>query len=315
MRAFSRTVASILAVLTLAGGATACSRGNLDEPNMTSVSSTGDADDNAADKDKDDSDEKSEPKKAKADCSDEAFSESFDEEPAFGWYHEGCEGDFVVVGPSNSDVYWLAQWDGSKWNMIKSDEVVEPKDGKAFGCFNESTVDRLGVGPKIKSQLYSCETHKHFGDGSGSKKKESSDDGGYSYDRVKDDEGYITNVGLGEAGQEASYPACDGRYILIVDSIIATGGDQDTFNRLAQGVLTGSPTGKEFTVPGQCDSLRKTYHGNDVYPIYLDFGSDKAAACRAKSTYGGNVRPLIDGSFDDASSQDVDHARMALDPC
>lgn len=317
MRAFSRTVASILAVLTLAAGASACSRGNLDEPNMTSVSSTADedADSDGGDKDTDDSEKDSEPKKAKADCSDEAFSRSFNEEPMFGWYHEGCEGDFVVIGPGSSDSYWLAQWDGSKWNKVDGDEVVEPKDGKSFVCFNESTVDRLGVGPKIKSQLRSCETHNNFGDDSGSKKKESSDDGSYSYDRVKDDDGYITNVGLGEAGKKASYPACDGRYILILDSIIATGSDQDTFNRLAQSVMFADPSGKEFTIPGQCDSLRKTYHGNDVYPIYLDFGSDKAAACRAKSTYGGNVRPLIDGDFDDASSQDVDDARMALDPC
>lgn len=220
MRAFSRTVASILAVLTLAGGATACSRGNLDEPNMTSVASPT--------------------------TSEETSSSA----------NATTDGDTATEASSETS-----------------------------------------------------QSEKR------SKKKESSDDGGYSYDRVKDNDGYITNVGLGEAGQEASYPACDGRYILIVDSIIATGSDQDTFNRLAQAVLYADPSGKEFTVPGQCDSLRKTYHGNDVYPIYLDFGSDKAAACRAKSTYGGNVRPLIDGDFDDASSQDVDHARMALDPC
>lgn len=219
MRAFSRTVASILAVLTLAGGATACSRGNLDEPNMTSVAS-----------------------------------------------------------PTTSEEEGSSEEDDTE-TETPTEESSETEQSEP------------------------------------SSKKKESNDGGYSYDRVKDDEGYITNVGLGEAGQEASYPACDGRYILIVDSIIATGGDQDTFNRLAQAVLYADPSGKEFTVPGQCDSLRKTYHGNDVYPIYLDFGSDKAAACRAKSTYGGNVRPLIDGDFDDASSQDVDHARMALDPC
>ncbi len=144
---------------------------------------------------------------------------------------------------------------------------------------------------------------------------EEPDDGTYSYDRVKNNDGYITNVGLGEAGKDASFPACDGRYILIVDSVIDEGDEKATFDRLVQAVMFADPEGKEFTVPGQCDSLRASVDGNDIYPIYLDFGSDKDAACRAKSTYGGNVRPLVDGSFPDASAADVDEARLALDPC
>lgn len=144
---------------------------------------------------------------------------------------------------------------------------------------------------------------------------EKPDDGAYSYDRVKNNDGYITNVGLGEAGKEASFPACDGRYILIVDSVIDEGDERATFDRLVQVVMFADPEGKEFTVPGHCDSLRKSVDGKDIYPIYLDFGSDKDAACRAKSTYGGNVRPLVDGSFPDASAAGVDEARLALDPC
>lgn len=144
---------------------------------------------------------------------------------------------------------------------------------------------------------------------------EKPDDGTSSHDRVKNNDGYITHVGLGEAHQEASFPACDGRYILIVDSVVDEGDYEATFDRLAKAVMIADPAGKEFTVPGQCDSLRPSVNGNAIYPIYLDFGSDKEAACRAKSTYGGNVRPLIDGEFPDASAVDVDEARLALDPC
>lgn len=126
---------------------------------------------------------------------------------------------------------------------------------------------------------------------------------------------YIREVGLGEAVKEASFPECDGRYVLIVDSVIADGNKQSTRNKIAHAVMSADPEGKEFTVPGQCASIRKQVNGNDIYPIYLDFGSDKDAACRAKSTHGGNVRPLIDGSFPDASGDEVDHARLALDPC
>ena len=128
-------------------------------------------------------------------------------------------------------------------------------------------------------------------------------------------ENYIREVGLGEAVQEASFPECDGRYVLIVDSVIADGDEQSTMRKIADAVMFADPEGKEFTVPGQCASIRKQVNGNDIYPIYLDFGSDKDAACRAKSTHGGNVRPLIDGSFPDASGDEVDHARLALDPC
>ena len=229
MRAFPRTVASILAAITLAAGAAACSRGSLDEPNMTSVSSTADAEADSGDSGEGDSDDEKE----------------------------------------------------------NSDDAKEDSD--------------------VASES--------LNDGSSSKNKESAGNGGYSYDRVKNADGYFVNVELGEAGQKASFPACDGRYILIVDSVIDEGDDQQTFDRLAKAVMFADPAGKEFTVPGRCDSLRKSVHGNDIYPIYLDFGSDKAAACRAKSTYGGNVRPLISGSFPDASASDVDEARGALDPC
>lgn len=231
MRAFSRTAASITAVLILTAGSAACSNGNLDEPSLTAVSTM--------------AKEGKEPAtdSAEASTSADAGSKETKEEPT----------------------------------ASKSPEASESKPD--------------------------------------SKKKESADDSGYSYDRVKNSDGYIVDVGLGEAGKKASFPACDGRYILIVDSVIAKGDDGTTFNDLARAVLTDGPSGKEFTVPGQCDSLRKSVHGNDIYPVYLDFGSDKAAACRAKSTYGGNVRPLISGSFPDASNSDVDEARLALDPC
>lgn len=145
--------------------------------------------------------------------------------------------------------------------------------------------------------------------------KNATDESGYSYDRVKNSDGYFIEVGLGEAGQKASFPSCDGRYILILTSVIDEGDEGKTFSNLAKAVMLDGPSGKEFTVPGQCGSLRKSVHGNLIYPVYLDFGSDQTAACRAKAAYGGNVRPLTNDSFPDASNSDVDDARLALDPC
>ena len=124
--------------------------------------------------------------------------------------------------------------------------------------------------------------------------------GGANYSQVKNSDGYFINVGLGEAGKEASFPACDGRYILIVDSIIDEAGDSDTFHRLAMAALTASTPAREYTVPGRCASLRKKVDGNVIYPVYLDFGADKSAMCAAKSRYSGNGRTLNNsGDFTD----------------
>lgn len=130
--------------------------------------------------------------------------------------------------------------------------------------------------------------------------KPNAGDGGANYSQVKNSDGYFINVGLGEAGKEASFPACDGRYILIVDSIIDEAGDSDTFHRLAVAALTASTPAREYTVPGRCASLRKKVDGNVIYPVYLDFGTDKSAMCAAKSRYSGNGRTLNNsGDFTD----------------
>ena len=48
----------------------------------------------------------------------------------------------------------------------------------------------------------------------------------------------------------------------------------------------------EFTLPGQCSSLRASVDGQDVYPIYYDFGLDEQAMCEAKAVHGGTARTL-----------------------
>ena len=108
-------------------------------------------------------------------------------------------------------------------------------------------------------------------------------------------ERYIPYVGMGETTPEyAAEPACDGRGILIVDSIVDYGDRDDTQRRIAFEALTADPSGKtrEYTFPGQCPSLRKQLDGHDIYPVYLDYGSDTDALCRAKANYGGNARVL-----------------------
>lgn len=105
---------------------------------------------------------------------------------------------------------------------------------------------------------------------------------------------YIDAAGRGEWVEEVSTPACDGRNILILDSIIDYGDRGDTIGRIADVVMVADPTGKtrHFMAPGHCPSLRAQLDGNDIYPVYLDFGSDVDGMCAAKASQGGNGRVL-----------------------
>lgn len=107
-------------------------------------------------------------------------------------------------------------------------------------------------------------------------------------------DGVITVAGLGEASKDAEYPACDGRAILILDSVVDEGNGGAAMPAIARQVLMAHPSGKpvQFTVPGACPSLRAQLDGQNIYPVYLDYGADVDAMCRAKATYGGNGRIL-----------------------
>ncbi|WKK62149.1 hypothetical protein QYQ98_04585 [Corynebacterium sp. P3-F1] len=312
MRSFSRPILSaVCGIVLVSSAAVGCSGGSIEEPELTKVSS----DSSSAEAEAEDEPSASpEPMSngSKPDCSPEAVEGSVGHEGE-QWVVMECEGDFAFVGQSDSDFVFPVMWEDGKWTTFKADGRLE--DGIQPACYNKSTLDRLGVGPRVRAHLYDCASEELFGGNGNSGGSGSSGGGGQSGYPRRNSDGYIVEVGLGEAGQKASFPACDGRYILLLDSVVDSGDGLDTFYELAEAVLHANPSGKEFTVPGQCDSLRKSVHGNDIYPVYLDFGSDMAAACRAKSTYGGSVRPLKNGSFPDASDSDVDEVRGALDPC
>jgi|GEM_PF-2254515 len=60
-----------------------------------------------------------------------------------------------------------------------------------------------------------------------------------------------------EAYEDASSPACDGRNILILESIVNYGNREETQFQIAQQVLMQHPSSLpvHFTAPGQCPSL------------------------------------------------------------
>lgn len=204
--------------------------------------------------------------KAKPDCSDKAVQDS-----GFGSGAKArfCQDDIAQI--TGVDGAQLAQWDGTKWVAIE-------RDGGT--CYSQAKLDSLNVPNSLRIAV--C----------GGKREQSFDEAIAELPKGDPNSPYITVVGMGEAGEQASYPQCDGRSILILDSIIDN--TSDTQFRIAQQVLTQDPTGvdRKFTVPGQCPSLRAQVDGSDIYPVYLDFGTDTNAMCAAKAKYGGNGRIL-----------------------
>lgn len=208
------------------------------------------------------------------DCSKQALMDS-----GFESYMEivTCEGGFARVAQPQSDNIGIAQWKNGKWDAVAFDSTYT--SGSTSGCYTPGLLDGLGVPERVR--VFVCDPASI----------PSSQGGGSSYYLQN---GIIVSAGLGEAGEDASYPACDGRAILILDSVVDEGNDGGAMHDIAQQVLMMHPSGKpvRFTVPGACPSLRAQLNGQNIYPIYIDYGSDVDAMCRAKATYGGNGRIL-----------------------
>lgn len=198
-----------------------------------------------------------------------------------------CAGGFAHVAMPNSDAMAMYQWQGDSWASVGADSNY--KSGSTAPCYTDSLLDSLGVPAEVRAEARLCsEEQQPQAQPTVSPLRDPS---GATYLQ----NGIIVSAGLGEAVEDASYPACDGRNILILESVIDEGNPGATMGRIANHVLTQHPSGMDtrFTVPGQCPSLRAQVDGQNIYPVYLDFGSDQQAMCRAKAAYGGNGRVLL----------------------
>ena len=194
-----------------------------------------------------------------------------------------CEGGFAYAGVPSSDEFSFLRWDGNQWGPLLADGHVEDTKWGEAPCWDTAHMRDIGVPETILVKMRKCPSGKTGFD----EFFETAPKGDPSSP-------YITLVNLGEAGEAASYPACDGRNILILDSVIDN--EPDTAHKIARQVLAVHPSGRsvKFMVPGRCASLRGQLDGDDIYPVYLDFLSDVDEMCRAKAQYGGNGRVLVD---------------------
>lgn len=277
----------LLAAATLAG----CSGGDLDEPEMTvsSSASTASGSSGSSAKAAATTTAQAASKNSEPECTDAALRRSPGISPELTISE--CYGDNARIGFPNSDWVEFVHWNGSVWELIPKDGT-SPKAVMDGRCYRAAVIDPLNLDPALRSKITTCE--ELDGASSGSTKSQSSGGSG-------NNSGLITKVSLGEAVTHASYPACDGRNILILQSVIDSHPEKlDTSLEIAFAVMTGDPSNKEYTVPGQCSSLRAKVDGYDIYPVYVDYGSNQAAMCAAKAKYGGNGRTLNNsGDFGD----------------
>lgn len=104
----------------------------------------------------------------------------------------------------------------------------------------------------------------------------------------RESSGIISSVETSRGTIVPASLACDGHYVLIVQSVMG-GDNSSTRQELARALEQDSDL--QYATPGLCPSLRSSYEGKDVYAVYFDAGSAEEA-CSLKSQWGGNVRAM-----------------------
>ena len=227
------------------------------------------------------------------DCSDDALQASpeFEEFQFFG----ECAAGFGQPGVPQSDASSLVKWNGKHWEQVEPDGIWDGM-GMQRPCYNPGRLEDLGVPERFADKEPRCgvygpgEEPYHMQSTQAAPSTTKTKDPNWGVKR--DSDGVIVEANLEGFTRQISAPSCDGRGILILDSVIDEGDVGHTHSQIAFGVAYLGDGNAEFTYPGQCASLRKQVDGQNIYPIYMDFGHDTTALCAAKANYGGNARLL-----------------------
>lgn len=177
-----------------------------------------------------------------------------------------CDGKWNRVGVPRTDSLQLLHWENGTWVEYERDGTTTW--GLQQACYNSARLAADGMPAELQAKLQKCDEQPSSG---GSRSTGTTPT--------------LTSV----AG--LSLPECDGRGILIVESVQVEHGINP--QTMVNEGLARHP-GAQATEPGQCSSLRASHDGATVYPIYYDHGFDEAALCADKAARGGNARTLND---------------------
>lgn len=188
-----------------------------------------------------------------------------------------CDGQWMLAGVNHTSNMGLFYWTGDEWGTYETDG--NHRSMPEFRCYSYGKLKDANAPDKLLSLMDSksmlCNEAARMDSDSDSTPRLSQPK------QPPSDEGR-------NAGKYTSVQ-CDGRYVVIVDSVLVYPG-QDP-RPFVNASLAANP-GAKATSPGACGSLRSSVDGANVYPVYYDYGSNRAGACAAEARGEGNARKL-----------------------
>ena len=162
-----------------------------------------------------------------------------------------CNDDWLYLASENSSSFYLYSWGGGEWVSYKNDDLV---DSTTIKCWDSNRLSADNVPKQITDDIPLCE--------------QSTED---------------------SAESTQAQETCDGRYILIVDSLLVPYGEspQSEIDR-----VEAHYAGVKIMPGTTCSSLRSEHEGKQVYAAYYDAGHSVDEVCKLKARYGGNARSL-----------------------
>lgn len=177
-----------------------------------------------------------------------------------------CDGEWLWAGQEQSDHLNLYHWT-DRWEYFKPDGT---DNYAGYDCYDEDRLEAAGAPEELADKLNIC----------------TSDAPPTSQAKAAEDE-------FAWAGSPLQ---CDGRYILIVESVLVAPGD-NPYDPTWEALKKWPGAHMSYAV---CSSLRGTYDGKDVYAVYYDAGHSVDEVCALKAKYGGTARSMNNvGDFSD----------------
>ena len=167
-----------------------------------------------------------------------------------------CDGEWMYAVQGQSDRYSAYRWDNGHWAQY----LTHRDAGNSFWCYDRSQLVADGVPADMIKVMALCE----YGDPT-------------------------RDPARGEFAWMGPGVTCDGRWILIVESVLVGPGE-------AAPLVIGDAIDRwpgAYSTPGSaCSSMRPTYEGKEVWAIYYDAGHSVDEVCALKAKYGGNARAI-----------------------
>ena len=290
-------VIAVLAVLALVGGLTwALANRNdsndADDPNEPALAASSDAKDTShpelgSESDKDEEKSKKDEVKDSPERKNNAKSQELTKYEKCNKYADNklsdlrapvkiyCDDFWLFAGEDGTSDLTLFYWADNAWHRYETDGMSSPSH---MGCYDRSKLEDAGAPLPLLDKVLLCDANT---DSNAESAKETTNKSG------AEDEFAWAGDWDGK---------CDGRYILIAESVLISSGEPYSETSRVQNKYPGS----KILYGGACSSLRSQVDGKDVYAVYFDAGHSVEKVCELKAQYGGNARSLNnDADFSD----------------